>query len=562
MTRSPLTGERPPESARRPRNKLSILAVSSALGAVLAAGSGLSWAPDARADNPPMPTVAAIIPVGAGPADLKFNRAGTRAYVSNNGSSTLSVIDTSTKTVIATIPTAPSPRSIAVNRAGTRVYVESEDANHDGTITVVNATTNTAEGTFKVGRYPGSMATSKDDKTLYVGHLFGMSSVDTTTNTVTANLDLPGVPRDLLINGAGTRLYATTVNGNAGDVLVIDTSTNSLTATVPLAGTPGGMGLDPTGASLYVGGGVWNGFAVIDTAANTVARTVQYSILGPTNSSLALDPSGKHLYTWTGGFDLQARHTFTSFQDVNPATGKSNLPGNLAQLTQITGMAGTVVTSPDGSALYALGTDYNTLTVIALPPAASDFTDIGFNSPFATEINWLTTKGITTGWTEPNGTRTFRPLDSVNRDAMAAFMYRMAGSPAFTAPAQSPFTDVATNNQFYKEITWLAGQGISTGWTESDGSKTYRPVQSVNRDAMAAFLYRFAHKPNYTPSTGFNDVDPGNQFKTEITWLASTGISTGWDEGNGIKTFRPVQPVARNAMAAFMYRFNAAYPSS
>ncbi len=55
----------------------------------------------------------------------------------------------------------------------------------------------------------------------------------------------------------------------------------------------------------------------------------------------------------------------------------------------------------------------------------------------------------------------------------------------------------ATSSQFYKEITWLAAQGISTGWTEGgDGSKTFRPVNAVNRDAMAAFMYRYNAKFN------------------------------------------------------------------
>ena len=45
-------------------------------------------------------------------------------------------------------------------------------------------------------------------------------------------------------------------------------------------------------------------------------------------------------------------------------------------------------------------------------------------------------QGITTGW--PDGT--YRPEGSVNRDAMAAFFYRYAGSPEYTAPAQARFT--------------------------------------------------------------------------------------------------------------------------
>lgn len=103
-------------------------------------------------------------------------------------------------------------------------------------------------------------------------------------------------------------------------------------------------------------------------------------------------------------------------------------------------------------------------------------------SQFYKEITWLRSKGITTGY--PDGT--FRPADSTNRDAMAAFMYRFKGTPAFAPPAASPFTDVATTGPFFKEIAWLSTKGVTTGY----GDGTFRPVAPVWRDAMAAFLHR------------------------------------------------------------------------
>jgi hypothetical protein len=135
---------------------------------------------------------------------------------------------------------------------------------------------------------------------------------------------------------------------------------------------------------------------------------------------------------------------------------------------------------------------------------------------------------------------------------MAAFLYRLAGSPA--VPANAPtFTDVAPSNQFYNEIRWLASRGISTGYPDG----TYRPLQPVNRDAMAAFLYRYNGSPA-VPGTAptFPDVTSGNQFYNEIRWLGATGITTGYPDG----TFRPVQPINRDAMAAFVYRYNLNFP--
>ena len=75
---------------------------------------------------------------------------------------------------------------------------------------------------------------------------------------------------------------------------------------------------------------------------------------------------------------------------------------------------------------------------------------------------------------------------------MAAFFYRMAGSPQFTAPSTLSFKDVPRDHPFYKEIEWMRARGITTGW--SDG--TFRPNDAVNRDAMAAFFYRYAGSPH------------------------------------------------------------------
>ena len=102
---------------------------------------------------------------------------------------------------------------------------------------------------------------------------------------------------------------------------------------------------------------------------------------------------------------------------------------------------------------------------------------------------WLADQGVTTGWKLSNGTREFRPVQPVARDAMAAFLYRLAGSPAYTPPTTSPFTDVGTDNVYYKEIAWLNSTQITTGYPDG----TYRPLESVNRDAMAAFMYRMVH---------------------------------------------------------------------
>ncbi|YCK82903.1 carboxypeptidase regulatory-like domain-containing protein [Arthrobacter sp. D3-18] len=222
----------------------------------------------------------------------------------------------------------------------------------------------------------------------------------------------------------------------------------------------------------------------------------------------------------------------------------------------------TEVNARSVSTFSGQNTDIGTLSYATASQGTRGFDDVPLGAQFEDEMQWLADKQISTGW-ESNGAKIYRPLTPVNRDAMAAFMYRLSGKPAFAAPTGSPFTDLPVGAQFYKEITWLADKGISTGWEEADQTKTYRPLQPVNRDAMAAFLYRLAGEPEFTPPTEspFIDVPVEAEFYKEITWLAAQGISTGWAESGNTKSFKPLLPVNRDAMAAFMFRYNTKFGS-
>ena len=127
-----------------------------------------------------------------------------------------------------------------------------------------------------------------------------------------------------------------------------------------------------------------------------------------------------------------------------------------------------------------------------VPPAASAFRDVPLDATFAREIQWLSARGISTGTPQADGTRLFKPVDPVSRQAMAAFLYRFADSPAFTPPATPTFADVPAGSPFYREVEWLASTGVTTGSTTADGSTVFRPADPVSRQAMAAFLHRLA----------------------------------------------------------------------
>ncbi|MDK9593616.1 S-layer homology domain-containing protein [Propionibacterium freudenreichii] len=111
--------------------------------------------------------------------------------------------------------------------------------------------------------------------------------------------------------------------------------------------------------------------------------------------------------------------------DTPPTTGDDTEAGNKGAGGGGTGgSTGSGATTPnEGGAPY----DKNT----AAKPATQPFADVTASMQFANDIAWLKDRGITTGW--PDGT--FRPVTPVSRDAMIAYIYRMAGSPKYTPTA-------------------------------------------------------------------------------------------------------------------------------
>ena len=192
------------------------------------------------------------------------------------------------------------------------------------------------------------------------------------------------------------------------------------------------------------------------------------------------------------------------------------------------------------------------------------FIDVNAGTPHAYDICWLAAAGISTGWTNKDGTREFRGMSPVVRQDMAAFLYRLAGSPQYVpSPADvGKFRDVNAQTPHATEIWWLASTGISEGWKTGDGTREFRGMDTVKRQDMAAFLRRLTKIMGgndalpENAANPFRDVTDGTAHREAIIWLASTGVTTGWTEPDGSKTYRGMSDVVRQDMAAFLHRLD------
>jgi virginiamycin B lyase len=221
---------------------------------------------------------------------------------------------------------------------------------------------------------------------------------------------------------------------------------------------------------------------------------------------------------------------------ISPFTGTIELfPAGVDSPTGIVG-------GPDGAVWY---TGQGDDTVGRLDVCSAPFVDVGATHPFRDDVCWMDAQGISTGYDDD----TFRPSAVVSRQAMSAFLYRLAGADVVDPPTAT-FSDVSSDHPFFTEIEWMAQAEISTGYDDD----TYRPSASVSRQAMAAFLERFADAhPEQVLEATFTDVSLDHPFSREVEWMAQAEISTGYDDD----TFRPSAPVTRQAMSAFLHRLVA-----
>ena len=122
-------------------------------------------------------------------------------------------------------------------------------------------------------------------------------------------------------------------------------------------------------------------------------------------------------------------------------------------------------------------------------------------------------------------------------------------TPKPTQPAapKLPFTDVSEDDWFYADAAYLYEKGVMKGTAD----ETFAPGRSVTRGQLAAALYRMAGEPAVTAKAAFTDVPADYWCAAAITWAAENGVVTGYGDGG----FRPADAVQRQELAAMLFRF-------
>lgn len=359
-------------------------------------------------------------------------------------------------------------------------------------------------------------------------------------------------------------LRATNAPANTGTSVIVSTS-GSVVATVPL-GAAGTASVTLATKSLVVGEHSLS-LSLVDSATTATVfatATAQLRVKPATTrvSARWMDNDGSISGRVTGQFGTVPSGTVT-FHYGGKEVGSAQLAkdGSFKGLFRPTGDS----PSSDLTVTYEADPNHSrssgkaAVTVVCFGPCQQPegfqaFADVSLQHKFHTEIAWMYCQGYSKGWAQAPGLPLYRPSERLTRSAMAAFVYRMEAPKNYRAPSESPFSDVNPGDPFYKEITWMWKQGLSKGYAEA-GKPSFRPNNGLSREAMAAFMYRLEAPKNFSA--------PKKSPFADVSPGAKFYKEITWlysaKLSTGTKTaagreYLPHDTLSREAMAAFTYR--------
>ncbi len=166
------------------------------------------------------------------------------AYVTNEESGTVSLLDRTKNQVVSTIQMGRAPRGIVVEPDTRRAFVLNGGAD---TITVIDVNTQRALHTFNVETQARAqeLAISPQGQTLYVANtgLNSVSVIDSASFGVTATIPVGISPVSVAVDPRSTRVLV--ANQGSNSVTLIDTFSNRAVGTVQVDQAPVHISVDP-----------------------------------------------------------------------------------------------------------------------------------------------------------------------------------------------------------------------------------------------------------------------------------------------------------------------------
>lgn len=146
----------------------------------------------------------------------------------------------------------------------------------------------------------------------------------------------------------------------------------------------------------------------------------------------------------------------------------------------------------------------------------------------------------------------FAPGGAATRAQLVTILWRLAGEPE---AADAGFADVSPDDWFAAAVNWAEETGIVLGY----GDGRFGPADPVNREQLAAVLYRCARergddvaKASDVSIISFEDSAEASEWAVPaLQWACSTGVIAGTTES----ALSPKATATRAQIAAMIMRF-------
>ena len=182
------------------------------------------------------------------------------------------------------------------------------------------------------------------------------------------------------------------------------------------------------------------------------------------------------------------------------------------------------------------------------------FTDVAEGSTFYEYIKYCYRNNIMQGKT----TTLFKPAEPVTRAQFITTLYRMAGSKTTYNSNAMTFTDCKNlSTEFQNAIKWGVAKKLINGYGNS-----FKPNDSITRQAMVTILYRFGNNLGYIDGSdvlgNVNKFSDANKIAANMKEAVAWAVGAGLVSGNNGK-FNPTGTTTRGACAKVLANFHETY---
>jgi YVTN family beta-propeller protein len=331
------------------------------------------------------------IVVGSGPSDVAVNPNTNTIYVSSSDfdpdtrlaeNGTVSIINGATNSILKKVRVNGAPTSVAVHPNTNTIYVSSYDLDPDtrlaenGTVSIINGTTNGVVGSIAVGSRPTSVAVHPNTNTIYVSSSDfdpdtrlaengTVSIINGATNGVVGRIDVGSAPSAVAVHPNTNTIYVSsydldpdTLLAENGTVSAIDGTTTNGTITtglepkdipIPLhAGPPGYIAINPTTNTIYAISYDKNTIYTLNSITNSLVKVSRVD-KGPLE--IAVNPTTNTIYV--------ASYESSTVSIINGATN------SILKKVPVNGAPSDVAVNPNTNTIYVSSSDLDPDTFLA-----------------------------------------------------------------------------------------------------------------------------------------------------------------------------------------------------